>query len=132
MDKSSYEERRQYWSEIIAQCQARPEGQSAKQWLKENRIRETTYYLWRRRIRQDMYGQPQADEATDRAFPAGRTSGEVVFAELPRPVKACLGGDAFPHTDAAATIKAGNILIGITRDIPPGLLEVILREAFHA
>ena len=55
MDKCTTEVRRQYWKGIIAQCQARPQGQSAKAWLEENQICEQTYYLWQRRIRQEMF-----------------------------------------------------------------------------
>ena len=32
MDQCTHEVRLQYWKNIISQCQARPEGQSAKQW----------------------------------------------------------------------------------------------------
>lgn len=55
MDKCTTEVRRQYWKGIIAQCQARPQGQSAKAWLEENQICEQTYYLWQRRIRQETF-----------------------------------------------------------------------------
>ena len=36
MDQCTHEVRLQYWKNIISQCQARPEGQSAKQWLADN------------------------------------------------------------------------------------------------
>ena len=44
MDQCTHEVRLQYWKNIISQCQARPEGQSAKQWLADNGICEQTYY----------------------------------------------------------------------------------------
>ena len=55
MDRCTHEVRLQYWKNIISQCQARPTGQTAKQWLAENGICEQTYYLWQRRIRQETY-----------------------------------------------------------------------------
>ena len=33
MDQCTHEVRRQHWKNIIAQCNQRPEGQTAKQWL---------------------------------------------------------------------------------------------------
>lgn len=44
MDSCTKEVRLQYWKNIILQCQARPTGQSAKPWLKDNGICEATYY----------------------------------------------------------------------------------------
>ena len=38
MDKCTHEVRMEYWKNIIIQCQNRPEGQSAKQWLKDNNM----------------------------------------------------------------------------------------------
>ena len=45
MDKCTTEVRRQYWKGIIAQCQERPEGQTAKAWLKKIRfVNKLTIY----------------------------------------------------------------------------------------
>lgn len=55
MDRCTHEVRLQHWKNIISQCQSRPDGQTAKQWLTENGICEQTYYLWQRRIRQETY-----------------------------------------------------------------------------
>ena len=49
MDQCTHEVRLQYWKNIISQCQARPEGQSAKQWLADNGIcehRSLKYYIY--------------------------------------------------------------------------------------
>ena len=40
MDKCTHEVRMEYWKNIITQCQNRPEGQSAKQWMDANGICE--------------------------------------------------------------------------------------------
>ena len=57
MDKSTNEVRTLSWAAIIEQCQARPEGQSAKQWLKANGISEKQYYYWLRKLRKQAYEQ---------------------------------------------------------------------------
>lgn len=57
MDQCTHEVRMQHWKNIIRQCQDRETWQSVKQWLKENGIRQATYYLWQRQIRQDIYEQ---------------------------------------------------------------------------
>lgn len=44
MDQCTHEVRLQYWKNIITQCQARPEGQTAKQWMTDHGICEQTYY----------------------------------------------------------------------------------------
>ena len=38
MDKCTHEVRLKYWKDIVSKCQARPAGQSAEQWMKENGI----------------------------------------------------------------------------------------------
>ncbi len=51
MDQTTHEIRLANWKGIIEQCQSRPQGQTAKQWMKENNISEKTYYYWLRRVR---------------------------------------------------------------------------------
>ena len=43
MDHSTFEVRLASWMEIISQCQARPDGMTAKQWLADNNISEKSY-----------------------------------------------------------------------------------------
>jgi len=57
MDQSTYEVRLSNWTSIIEQCQARPESQSARQWLAEHDIPEKQYYYWLRRVRKAAYEQ---------------------------------------------------------------------------
>ncbi len=80
MDKCTTEVRRQYWKGIIAQCQARLQGQSAKAWLEENQICEQTYYLWQRRIRQETFEEMNGTASN---VPAIQQRNEVTFAEIP-------------------------------------------------
>ena len=55
MDKTTHEIRIADWRSIIEQCQVRPEGQSARQWLADNGISEKNYYYWQRKVRQEAY-----------------------------------------------------------------------------
>ena len=44
MEKKSRAESLLYWRDIIRQCNARPEGQSGKEWLIQNSIKADRYY----------------------------------------------------------------------------------------
>lgn len=60
MDHSTYEVRLAGWTEIVQQCQAKPEGMSTRQWLADNNISEKRYYYWLRRVRLNALGkQPE-------------------------------------------------------------------------
>ena len=54
MDNCTHEVRLQHWKNIISQCQNRPEGQTAKSWLKENGICEQTYYRNLKVLREEL------------------------------------------------------------------------------
>ena len=43
MDQITHEMRMEHWKQIITQCQSRPEGQSAKQWMCGNGISDKSY-----------------------------------------------------------------------------------------
>jgi putative transposase len=51
MDQTTHEVRLSNWTRIIKQCQNRPSGQIAKQWLAEKNNSDKTYYYWLRRVR---------------------------------------------------------------------------------
>ena len=57
MDACTHEVRLNQWKLIIEQCQSRPDGQTARQWLAENGIQEKTYYYWLRRVRKEVYSR---------------------------------------------------------------------------
>lgn len=130
MDSCTHEVRLQYWKNIIAQCQNRPEGQTAKQWLKENGICEQTYYLWQRKIRQSAY--ELMNVSTQQVSVSCKE--EISFAEIPvfptadtdrvQPVE--------PGISPVAVIKTPACSIAISADIPEVLLSRILKEVSHA
>ena len=61
MDQLVHNVRREHWLNIINSCQARNEGTSVKQWLKDNGISNKSYYYWLRRFRKEAYEQMKPD-----------------------------------------------------------------------
>ena len=122
MDQSTHDVRRANWLNIITECQQRPAGVSAKQWLADNGINEKTYYYWQRKFRREACGQIR--------LPAVTTQAEVSFAEFhvqaPSPVKLT----AADH--AVAAIHANGIILEIAGGISEPLLKMLLQEVIHA
>ena len=131
MDKCTHEVRMQYWKNIISQCQARPAGQTAKQWMTENGICEQSYYLWQRRIRKETYEQMASLEL----LPAVSKKEEITFAEISVPDSK--QHDSYSDTQEpvihpVAVIKTNGYSIALSGDIPEVLLSRILKEVSHA
>jgi putative transposase len=132
MDKCTTEVRRQYWKGIIAQCQARPEGQTAKAWLEENQICEQTYYLWQRRIRQEAFEEMNPAASS---VPVIQQENEVTFAEVPMPPTRRNDNQIYNENvtiTPAAVIKTVNMTIALSSDISDHLLSRIIQEVSHA
>lgn len=131
MDQCTHEVRLQHWKNIISQCQSRPDGQTAKQWLAENGICEQTYYLWQRRIRQETYELMTAPAEMISISPVKE---EISFAEVP--YKASDNSSGISSADLGITpvaiIKTSACQIAVSGDIPDTLLSRILREVSHA
>lgn len=122
MDQCTHEVRAQYWKGIIQACQQRPQGQSAKQWLKDNGILEQSYYKWQQKFRKETYEVMK----TERQVPAtGNT--EVSFAEIPIRVPV---ENSFSEitSSPAAMIKTSDLTIAISNEISDSLLSRIIRE----
>ena len=79
MDLCTHEVRLNQWKLIIKQCQSRPEGQTAKQWMEENGVQENAYYYWLRKARREVYSQMNDRNAS---LPAAQGKGAVTFVEL--------------------------------------------------
>jgi putative transposase len=128
MDQITHDVRRTNWLNIITQCQERPAGISAKQWLSDNGIHEKTYYYWLRKFRKEAYAQMQVSAITQ--------TSDVSFAEISMPdemspVKPVLTTDT-ETSRPAAVIKCNGITIEISNDISASLLTNLLREVSHA
>ena len=130
MDQCTQEIRMQNWKNIVSQCQARPEGQTAKQWMNEHHICEPTYYLWQRRVRQNTYEQMQSDP---KSLPAVSTKEEVSFAEISMPKQDIQIPQEVEQACAPiAVIRARTFSIELSSDIPDWILTSILKEVAHA
>jgi len=123
MDHITHEMRLANWKSVVEQCHARPDGQSAKQWLAEHGISEKQYYYWQRRIRKEAYAQLSEN------LPAVGCSSGLAFAEL-----------SFNHgmTGASsqfrpdAVIRSSRVTIELSNSISEQLLSRILGGLAHA
>ena len=129
MDQLTHTVRRSNWINIIRQCQDRPAGTTAKQWLAENDISEKSYYYWLRKIRREVCEQEGLQEVT--------TPSALSFVEIP--VKTALDTTPVPTVPAAmaamtpvAVIRSGRLTLELSNDISESLLCRLLQEVIHA
>lgn len=125
MDQITHDVRGSQWLEIITQCQNRPEGTTAKQWMADNGINEKSYYYWLRKFRKQAYSQmnPPSTVVSD--------GSDISFAEVSIPARR----PAPPPVEAirpVAVIKKADISIALTNEISDNLLSRILQEVSHA
>jgi len=122
MDKTTHEIRIANWRSIIEQCHARPEGQSAKQWLSDNGISEKNYYYWQRKVRKETYAliSPKVTPATD--------SEPVSFAELPF-ISSKEDGQSFSPD---AVMRRGQTVLELSNTISDRLLDRLMEVISHA
>lgn len=132
MDQITHDVRSSQWLEIITQCQNRPEGTTAKQWMADNGISEKSYYYWLRKLRKQAYSQMKE---TSTAISVGN---EISFAEVSITPKQSADVTAFASESSVeairsvAVIKNANISIALTNEISEKLLSRILQEVTHA
>ena len=132
MDQITHDVRSSQWLEIITQCQNRPEGTTAKQWMADNGISEKSYYYWLRKFRKQAYSQMTE---TPTAISAGN---EISFAEVSISPKQTANVATFTSESSVeairpvAVIKNANISIALTNEISEDLLSRILLEVAHA
>lgn len=132
MDQITHDVRSSQWLEIITQCQNRPEGTTAKQWMADNGISEKSYYYWLRKFRKQACSQMTE---TSTAISVGN---EISFAEVSISPKQSANIAAFTLENSVeairpvAVIKNANISVALTNEISEGLLSRILLEAAHA
>ena len=125
MDQLTHTVRRSNWINIIRQCQDRPAGTTAKQWLVENDISEKSYYYWLRKFRKEAYEQMQMPPAT--------SSSEITFAEISVPLSRQEEPiHSFQEQPPVAIIKNGALSIAISNDISEALLDRIFQVIRHA
>lgn len=107
----------------------RPEGQTAKQWLTENGIREQSYYCWQRRIRQEVFERQKQEQEL---LPAAPGKAEISFAEIP--ISAAVYSDANTQFRKvpATVIRTGQFSIELSNSISLEPLAGIIRKVIHA
>ena len=120
MDQITHEMRLASWKPIIEKCHARPEGQSVRQWLAENGVKEKQYYYWQRRLRKEAYGKISdtlpATQSTDSGFS---------FAEIPTRLERIHGtGDTSFKPDAV--LRTPRVTIELSNSVSDRLLGLIL------
>ena len=119
MDQLTNTVRRSNWINIIRQCQDRPAGTTAKQWLAENDISEKSYYYWLRKIRREVCEQEGLQEDTNPSA--------LSFVEIP--VKTALDTAPMP---AVPVIRSCRLTLELSNDISESLLCRLLQEVLHA
>ena len=128
MDNSTHEIRLAQWTNVLAQCQERPEGQTIKSWCEQNKVSPKQYYYWQRRVRQAVY------EKMHLPSPSGDSNQPVGFAEISAGIKSNPGQQENSLSGFApeVLIRKGDCLIGIQNGISDRILDRILKEVSHA
>ena len=129
MDASTSLVRLQNWKTLIDSCNARPVGQTKREWLAENGIHEKQFYYWQRRIRRIAFGQLPVES---RQFPDAITQSqknEITFAEL-RPATRGPGMASVPCPDAV--IQTAGCTIGFSNSASPALVKEVMEVVLHA
>ena len=116
MDQITTDVRMAEWISVIQQCQNRPDGQTAKQWLEENGVSSKKYYYWLRKVRKQFYNDT-VESLPDRHSVA--TTG-LAYVELPTD----------EHVSNAATItlrtrKATLEIAGASDELAVRLVEAV-------
>ena len=126
MDQLAHNVRRANWLNIIKQCQERPANVTVRQWLKDNDIKEKSYYYWLRKFRKESYDQMQLPAVTEE--PA-----EISFVEFAAPTseKVVSTQDSLNST-TTAVIRHGAITLEISNAISEEVLSLLLKEVIHA
>jgi putative transposase len=129
MDQITHTVRQTMWQDILLQCQNRPCGMSAKQWMIENDINEKSYYYWQRKFRKETFEKNSSDLTELTPL---KTKEELSFVELSKP-KNRMNSDELNNTvHPAAILKTDFITIAITNEISDSLLKRIIQEVSHA
>ena len=124
MDQITHIIRHSMWKDILLQCQNRPTGMSAKQWMEENQISEKSYYYWQRKVRNELFNKQASSSA---ALELSQECTDVSFAEIPVPkVKLTRKDESNEIIQAAAVIKTETLTIEVSSDIYEILLSRIL------
>ena len=127
MDRSTYEVRLAYWTEIVKTANNRPEGQSVRAWLKENNISKDQYYYWHRKVRDEAY------QTINKQLPSARPldNRDIAFVEFPV-TDICDINNNDPEYKPDAVIKKEGLLLELSNSISERLLSACLEVISRA
>lgn len=126
MDQLTHNVRRANWLNIINQCQERPADVTVRQWLKDNDIKEKSYYYWLRKFHKESYDQMQFPSTTE-------TPAQISFVEFAAPAsEKVVSTQHSLHSTPTAVIRYGAITLEISNDISETVLSLLLKEVIHA
>jgi len=120
MDQMANEIRHSNWIRIIRECQDRPAGMTAKQWMADNGISDKSYYYWLHKLRKEASAQIK------HSLPVEQEPDGVTFLELPAAMPAPL-----PAAQTAA-VRIGGAEIVLSETISDEFLIRILKAAHYA
>ena len=121
MDQKSHDIRLANWQTIIDNCEARPEGQSKKQWLTEHNVPMKSYFYWQRKKRIQKASELQLVSRM-------QNTEQLSFVELPF----CTPEETTSVTSAPAVIHRAGMKIELNNSIDDHLLMRILEVMSHA
>lgn len=123
MDKTTHQVRLAQWTRIIEECNQRPSGMTAKQWLADNNISDKSYYYWQRRIRNKIANSTSVTSSDN----------EITFADITNP--SFSNSSEYHYADgftADAIIKYGNSVIALSNSVSDAMLSKILEVVAYA
>lgn len=129
MDQITHTVRQTMWQDILLQCQNRPCGMSAKQWMIENDISEKSYYYWQRKLRKETFEKNSSDLME---LPPLKPKEELSFVELSKPKNRISSDELSVTIHPVAVFKKDFLTIAITNEISDSLLSRIFREVSNA
>ena len=124
MDQITHRVRSDEWKAIVEQCQARPEGQTAKQWLADNGISDKKYYYWLRKLRRQTYDELSQTKEVPAVVPDKTTP--VALAEIPAE------GIMEPERYTAVTIRLKRSTIEISNAVSDSLIVDLVKAVANA
>jgi putative transposase len=122
MDKTTQLVRAESWRAIVEQCQSRPEGQTAKQWLAENDIPIKSYYYWQRKIRLEAY------ESINHKAPVAIQKPDPPVELVEIPAKDIIEAES----STAIIIRTRHSTIEISNSAPAALVTKLVKAVAHA
>lgn len=129
MDQITHTVRHTMWHDILLQCQNRPCGMSAKQWMIEHDINEKSFYYWQRKLRKETFETNSSDLME---LPPLKPQDNLSFVELSMPKNRIRSDELNVTINPVAVFKTDILTIAVTNEISDSLLSRILREVSNA